>query len=214
MQSRQCLCSAIFKLNFKKYNKIGLNNLSYRSVALASRPRFSHPRPNPDNTTMSFSSLPYEIQRDILRYVIDVQPAKHVLPCVNSAWQDITLLPIIHSHFFLQSREQLLSFSRHSDVDELESGSEPKSSLLALGIKTRTRTTLEHCVQGRTFEIRGFVCVWRLADDLQGSQAVRASTEVGIYSNGFVIMRIIIALGLTDNKDNIIDVSEHLIRLL
>lgn len=55
-------------------------------------------------------SLPSELFEKILRFAIDIHPARHAIPRVNSTWASVSL-PILHSQIKFTSREQLRLFS-------------------------------------------------------------------------------------------------------
>lgn len=108
---------------------------------------------------MSFSSLPYELQSQILQYAIHSQPQKYILalPRVNSQWRDMTL-PILHSHIHLRNLDQLVSFS--NIIDDNSELHDPKSTSVSgpgpseiNGELTSTSGLLSCCRQGRKVEI-------------------------------------------------------------
>ncbi|KAF8523024.1 hypothetical protein JB92DRAFT_2885894 [Gautieria morchelliformis] len=59
---------------------------------------------------MPLPSLPSELLEEILRFAIDVHPARHAIPRVNSTWANVSL-PIIHSRISFSSAQQLHLFS-------------------------------------------------------------------------------------------------------
>ena len=54
--------------------------------------------------------LPSELFEEILRFAIDIHPARHAIPRVNSTWANFSL-PILHSRISFTSPQQLRLFS-------------------------------------------------------------------------------------------------------